>query len=138
MYEDQVEFLSFTNRALGFFVIDSMILILNSDMVTVYNVEAKDYFKLDIEEVFTYLRPSLENPALFGRGPVIEDFELFDLEFVGGFKAKYLMSINSFNQVSISKVLSLTSKMTTEEVYKDYPNYAVFKDPGSSDKYLLI
>jgi hypothetical protein len=97
VYEDQVEFLSFRNRAIGFFVIDSMLLILNSDFVTVYNVEAKDYFKLEIEEVFTYLRPSLENPALFGRRQVIEDFELFDLEFEGGFKAKYLMSIDSFN-----------------------------------------
>jgi hypothetical protein len=48
VYEDQVEFLSFRNRAIGFFVIDSMLLILNSDFVTVYNVEAKDYFKLEI------------------------------------------------------------------------------------------
>jgi flagellar assembly factor FliW len=66
-------------------------------MVTVYNVEAKDYIKQDIEEVFTYLRPYLENPTLFGKMPVIEDFELFDLEFEGGSKTKYLMSINSFN-----------------------------------------
>jgi hypothetical protein len=97
VYEDQVEFLSFRNRAIGFFVIDSLLLILNSDMVTVYNVEAKDYIKQDIEEVFTYLRPYLENPTLFGKMPVIEDFELFDLEFEGGSKTKYLMSINSFN-----------------------------------------
>ena len=64
MYEDQVEFLSFRNRAISFYVIDSLLLILNSDMVTVYNVEAKDYVKLEIEEVFTYLRPYIENPTL--------------------------------------------------------------------------
>lgn len=92
-----MEFLSFRNRAIGFYVIDSLLVILNSDMVTVYNVEAKDYIKQEIEEVFTYLKPYLENPMLFGKMPVIEDFELFDLEFEGGFKAKYLMSINSFN-----------------------------------------
>ena len=81
VYEDQVEFLSFRNRAIGFFVIDSLLLILNSDMVTVYNVEAKDYIMLEIEDVFTYLRQYLEKPTILGRMPAIEDFELFDLEF---------------------------------------------------------
>ena len=89
-----MEFLSFRNRAIGFFVIDSFILILNSDMVTVYNVDANDYIKLDIDEVFTYLRSYLEKPT---KMPVIEDYELFDLEFERDFKAKYLMTMNSFN-----------------------------------------
>jgi hypothetical protein len=32
----------------------------------------------------------------------------------------------------------VTSRLTTEEVKKDYPTYAVLRDPGSSEKYLLI
>ena len=32
----------------------------------------------------------------------------------------------------------MTSRLTTEEVKKDYQTYAVLRDPGSSEKYLLI